>query len=178
MAIPRLASTLLVAMVFAASNTLHERKPNEPESLSGSNTASVEAAVRNFMAGAARDVTQEGPLAWSKYFEDSPAFFMAVNGQMAFPNGTAAKDGIRNVAVILKHVELEWGDDLRIDPVGPGLAITAASWREKQIDSAGHQTEESGFFTGLAEFRDGRWQFRNAHWSSPVPPPPPSKKPS
>jgi hypothetical protein len=32
--------------------------------------------------------------------------------------------------------------------------------------------DETGFFTGTAEFRDCRWEFRNAHWSVPVPPPP------
>jgi hypothetical protein len=31
--------------------------------------------------------------------------------------------------------------------------------------------EESGFFTGTAEYRSGRWQFRNAHWSVAAPPP-------
>ncbi len=29
----------------------------------------------------------------------------------------------------------------------------------------GQRVEESGFFTGLAELRNGRWQFRDAHWS-------------
>jgi hypothetical protein len=24
----------------------------------------------------------------------------------------------------------------------------------------------------LAEYRDGRWRFRNAHWSAPISPPP------
>jgi len=87
---------------------------------------------------------------------------------MAFPNGAAAKNGIQNVALALKHIDLKWGDDLRIDPLTPELAVVAAPWREIQIDSAGHRVEETGFFTGLAEFREGRWQFRNAHWSSPI----------
>jgi hypothetical protein len=120
------------------------------------------------MATVAHDVTQEGPLAWNRYFEDSRAFFMAVNGQMAFANGAAARNGIQNVALSLKHIDLKWGDDLRVDPLTPELAVVAAPWQEIQIDSTGHRVDETGFFTGLAEFRDGRWQFRNAHWSSPV----------
>ena len=128
--------------------------------------------LRTFTATVAHDITQEGPLAWSKFFEDNPAFFMAVNGQMAFPSGAAAKSGIQNVALALKHIELKWGDDLRIDPLTPELAVVAAPWHEIQIDSAGHRVEETGFFTGLAELRDGRWQFRNVHWSSPMFPSP------
>jgi hypothetical protein len=31
---------------------------------------------------------------------------------------------------------------------------------------------ENGFFTGLAELRNGRWQFRDAHWSIVAPAPP------
>jgi len=123
------------------------------------------------MATVAHDVTQEGPLAWSKHFESSPAFFMAVNGQMAFPSGAAAKAGIQNVALTLKHIDLKWGDDLRVDPLTPELAVVATPWHEIKTDAAGQTIEDGGFFTGLAEFRDGRWQFRDAHWSSPVTPP-------
>ena len=168
MIIMRLSSVLLLVMACAGCNTRREGGSSGPQRLTPSNAAAVEEAVRTFTATVAHEVTQEGPLAWSRHFDDSPAFFMAVNGQMAFPSGSAAKSGIQNVALTLKHIELKWGDDLRIDPLTPELAIVAAPWREIQIDSAGRRVEESGFFTGLAEFQDGHWQFRDAHWSSPV----------
>ena len=168
MTIMHLTSVLVVVMVCAGCNTRRDTKPSESQLPPPSNAASVEPGIRSFMATVAHDVTEEGPLAWNKYFEESPAFFMAVNGQMAFPNGIAAKNGIQSVALTLKHIDLKWGDDLRIDTLTPELAVVAAQWREIQIDAGGHRVQETGFFTGLAEFQDGHWKFRNAHWSSPV----------
>ena len=169
MATNRLASVLLLVTACAGCNT---RGTGSTESLTPVRAAAVEQAVRTFMATVAHDVTQEGPLAWSKHFESGPAFFMVVNGQMAFPSGAAAKDGIQNVALTLKHIDLKWGDDSRVDPLTPELAVVATPWHEIKMDAAGQTTEDSGFFTGLAEYRDGRWQFRDAHWSSPAAPPP------
>jgi hypothetical protein len=130
--------------------------------------ASVDQAVRAFMQTVSHSVTQDGPRAWIKYFDASPAFFMAVNGQMAFPNTAAAQEGTRKFAQTIRHIELKWGDDLRVDPLTNEFAVVAVSWREIQVDTAGHSVTETGYFTGLAEYREGRWQFRDAHWSSPV----------
>jgi len=93
---------------------------------------------------------------------------MAVNGQMAFPNGAAAQDGTRKFAQTVSHIQLKWGDDLRVDPLTAELAVVAASWSEVQVDTKGHRVDETGYFTGLAEYREDRWQFRDAHWSAPV----------
>jgi hypothetical protein len=120
----------------------------------------------------AHDVTQEGPLAWLKFFNTGPEFFMAVNGQLAFPNAAAAKEGTQNFARTINRIDLTWGDDLHVDPLTAELAVVAASWREIQVDKAGHRIEEAGYFTGLAEYRGGRWRFRDAHWSAPISPPP------
>jgi hypothetical protein len=169
MAMNRLAWLLLLIAPCAGCSV---RDTGSSESLTPARAAAVEQGVRAFMATVAQDVTQEGPLAWSKHFESSPAFFMAVNGQMAFPSGAATKEGIHHVALMLKHIDLKWGDDLRVDPLTLELAVVATPWHEIKTDAAGHTTEDSGFFTGLAEYRDERWQFRDAHWSSPVAPPP------
>jgi hypothetical protein len=130
--------------------------------------SSVDQAVRAFMQTVSHSVTQDGPMAWIKYFDASPAFFMAVNGQIAFPNATAAREGTRTFAQTIRHIELKWGDDLRVDPLTNEFAMIAVSWREIQVDTAGHSVTETGYFTGLAEYRERRWQFRDAHWSSPV----------
>jgi hypothetical protein len=143
--------------------------PSPPVTLSAADSAAVRQSVRSFVQSVAHDVTRQGPLAWSRYFDDSPAFFMAVNGQVVFSSGTAARDGIPKVALMFKHIELNWGDDLRIDPLTRRLAVVAVSWREVLTDSAGHVMQQAGFFTGVAEDRNGRWQFRDVHWSAPVP---------
>jgi hypothetical protein len=46
----------------------------------------------------------------------------------------------------------------------------ATSWREVQVNPAGKRVNLSGFFTGVAEQRDGRWQLRDAHWSEAAKP--------
>ena len=130
--------------------------------------SAVDQAVRAFMQTVSHSVTQDGPMAWIKYFDTSPAFFMAVNGQIAFPNTAAAQQGTHTFAQTIRHIELKWGDDLRVDPLTNEFAVVAVSWREIQVDTAGHSVTETGYFTGLVEYREGRWQFRDAHWSSQV----------
>lgn len=134
----------------------------------------IEQDVRQFVAAVSRDVTQQGPVAWEKYLEDSPAFFMADEGKLVFPNRQAARQGIGEFTHTIQRIELTWGDDLRVDPLTPEFAVVASSWHEVWSDKEGHQTTENGFFTGLAERHNGQWQFRNAHWSVV---PPPSKTP-
>lgn len=137
--------------------------------LTPARAAAVEQDVRAFTRDVARDVTAQGPIAWKLYFEDSPAFFMAVNGKIAFSSGSAALAGLPNVAQMYKHIDLQWGDDLRVDPLTPTLACLATSWHEVVVDAQGRRTDTSGFFTGVAEYQGGRWRFRNAHWSTIVP---------
>jgi hypothetical protein len=162
----RLRWTLLVAIGLSGCNV--GDSPQESRTLSAADSAAVQRQVRSFAAAVAAGVTREGPLAWRRYFEDTPSFFMAVNGQVIFPSGTAARDGIPQVALTFPHIELRWGDDLRIDPLTRGLAVVATSWHEVLTDPAGRSSSQAGFFTGLAEYRTGRWQFRDAHWSAPV----------
>lgn len=158
---------LLGAIAFAfcvpcGAGASHSRSVTPDEAVT------VDRAVHAFMQTVSHSVTQDGPLAWIKYFDASPAFFMAVNGQMAFPNADAAQDGTRKFAQSIRHIELTWGDDLRVDPLTNEFAMVAVSWREIQVDTAGHSVTETGYFTGLAEYRERHWQFRNAHWSAPV----------
>jgi len=137
--------------------------------LAGACGHTAEQDTKTFVQEVARDVTTEGPSAWRKHFADSPAFFMAVNGRMAFPNSAAATTGIESVSKEITHIELKWGDDLRVDPLTPNLAVVAASYREVQVHAAGNTVNDDGFFTAVAEKHDGHWQFRDAHWSSITP---------
>jgi hypothetical protein len=127
--------------------------------------------VRAFALKVARDVTQNGPSAWSRYFQNSPDFFMAVNGQLAFADGAAASRGIAALPALIKHIELSWGQDLRIDPLTADFAVVAASYTEIQENPAGQRHTERGFFSAVAELSDGHWVFRDAHWSSITAPP-------
>jgi hypothetical protein len=157
----RLAVTLAACVSWTAGASYAQHATPDAAS-------SVDQAVRAFMQTVSHSVTQDGPMAWIKYFDSTPAFFMAVNGQMAFPNAAAAQEGTRTFALNIRHIELKWGDDLRVDPLSNEFAMVAVSWREIQVDTAGHSVTEAGYFTRVAEFREGRWQFRDANWSSPV----------
>jgi len=165
------------AMLAAVGCTVRVDTPEHPadnsQRLPPERRSFVEAGVRHFAADVARDVSKEGPAAWRKEFEDSPSFFMASEGKLAFPNGQAAGQAIDELAGTIKQIELQWGGDLRVDALADDLAVVASSYHEMRVDKEGHRVEESGFFTGLAEQRNGRWQFRNAHWSvrEPLPAP-------
>jgi len=135
------------------------------QTLTPEQAAAVERDVRAYTGIVAHDVTQEGPAAWRKHFADGPEFFMASEGRLVFPNSAAATAGIQQFAGTIKHIELEWGQDLRVDPLTAELAVVAAPWHEIRIDNAGNRVDERGYFTAIAEYKNGRWQFRDAHWS-------------
>lgn len=82
-----------------------------------------------------------------------------------FASSDAATKGIQDLEKTIKHIELQWGEPMRIDVLAPNLAMLAMPWTEVREDSEGHRVKESGYFTGLVEGRAGRWQFRDAHWS-------------
>ncbi len=166
-----MACAILLAGLALAGPKTYRAAPGDTKSLTAGRAAAVETEVRDFMRHVTHDVTQDGPAAWHKYFADTPAFFMAVNGKIAFASGAEAAAGLQQVATAIKQIELKWGDDLRVDPLAPDLAVAAAPYHEFQVWADGHRVEDSGYFTGVAQYRDGRWQFRDCHWSEPVPPP-------
>lgn len=167
-----LQCVLLLCTLATTGCGSHHAAPDGSQPLTPEHAAAVDSGVRTFMRDVAHDVTQDGPMAWRKYFSDTPAFFMAVNGKIAFANSAEVTAGLQQVALAIKQIGLKWGDDLRVDLLAPDLAVVAASYHEAQVWADGHRVEDSGYFTGVAQYRDGRWQFRNAHWSEPVPPPP------
>jgi hypothetical protein len=95
---------------------------------------------------------------------------MAVDGHMAFADNAAATTGTQAFARGTKHIELVWGNDaqkdVRVDPLTPNLAVVATPWHEVIVNAVGESMTTTGYFTGVAEFKDGRWKFRDAHWSS------------
>jgi len=95
---------------------------------------------------------------------------MAVDGKIAFANSADVTTGLPQVALTIKQIELKWGDDLRVDLLAPDLAVVGASYHELQsLGRRAPRRGENGYFTGVAQYRDGRWQFRDAHWSGASP---------
>jgi len=133
--------------------------------MSAARAAAVTADVRGFMQGVAQVITRDGPTAWRGEFANTPAFFMASEGKLVFADSAAATAGIAQLPNFIKQIELRWGDDLRVDPLTRDLAVVGSSYHESRVDPAGKRTEENGYFTGVAQYRQGRWEFRDAHWS-------------
>jgi hypothetical protein len=132
--------------------------------------AALADSARAFAESIALGVTARGPAGWNGYLADEPAFFMASEGRLVFPDKDSASRAIRTLASAIPHVELRWGASLRVDPLAPGLVLLAAPYHETRVDAKGHRVEEDGYFTGIAEHGAGGWRLRNAHWSVPVPP--------
>jgi ketosteroid isomerase-like protein len=136
-----------------------------PAALAPAHATALADSARQFALAVARDVSQEGPAAWRRHFADHPGFFMAVDGHLEFPSSDSAGRVISGLARTITHMELRWGETLRVDPVAPGLAMVAGPYHEVRTDTTGRRVEEAGYFTGLAEHRGAGWRFRNAHWS-------------
>jgi hypothetical protein len=131
-------------------------------------TASVRSEVQAYTRLVADDVTRDGPAAWKRHLAEAPEFFMVVNGQMVFPSGAAAAGAVDGLARMIAKVELRWGE-VRVDPLGADLAVIAAPYHEMRVDADGKRVDEDGYFTAVAQRRDGRWWLRDAHWSVPMP---------
>jgi hypothetical protein len=131
--------------------------------------AAVKSDVQSFMRSVAENITLRGPAAWQDYFENSPSFFMAADGRLQFSDGGAARAAIPNLFRTIMKIELRWGVGLRVDPLTDDLAVIAVPWHETMTLADGNRLDVSGFFTAVAESRNGRWQFRNAHWSTVQP---------
>jgi hypothetical protein len=96
-----------------------------PRELTSTRAAEVDKEVRAFAKDVASGVTHDGPTAWRRYFSDSPAFFMASEGRLAFTNGASAAAAIPDLARTIRKLQLEWGEELRVDPLTPELAVMA-----------------------------------------------------
>jgi hypothetical protein len=138
--------------------------------LDASHATAIRDSVRVFAESVALGVTARGPAAWRAYLADEPSFFWADEGRLVFLNSDSAGRAMQHFASTTAHIELRWGDSLRIDPLAPGLASLASRFHLIGVDTQGHRVEEDGVFTGIAEHRGVGWRLRNLHWSVAAPP--------
>ena len=127
--------------------------------------AQVQNAVRTYLTTVARDITQEGAAAWRRHFIETPAFLMAVDDHIEFADSAAVDTKLPEVARAIKRIGLRWGDDLRVDAITADLAAVVTSWHEDIENADGSRVPIGGLLTGLLEQHEGRWRFRNLHWS-------------
>src|SRR5256885_9652593 len=127
-----------------------------PAGSSPATRGTVTDAERQFAQDVAHEVTREGPAAWRRHFSPGPTFFMASDGQLVFSNAASAARGIDDLTRTLRSIELRWGDDLRVDPLTPDLAVMASSWSELRVAADGGRVTDRGYFTAVAERQIGR----------------------
>ena len=138
---------------------------NNKDSLTQIQGSSVKDGVQEMLDSIARNVSDKGPIAWLQYFENTPDFFMASDGQLDFPNKDSATSLINNTIVKqINKIELNW-NNIRIDVLGGTLADIAADFHEEITESNGNKIPVDGYFTGLAHRSVQGWQLRNLHWS-------------
>jgi len=68
-------------------------------------------------------------------------------GNWYSPTATSAARGIDDLTRTIKSIELRWGDDLRVDPLTPDLAVMASSWSELRVAADGGRVTDRGYFT-------------------------------
>jgi hypothetical protein len=163
-----LVPLVVITLGLAGCGGAHEVSSEQAAGVSAQDRAKIESNVRQFMSSVEQDVTREGPAAWAREFSSEPTFFMASDGVLAFSSGTAAAQAIPSLRQAIKKIELHWGDDLRVDVLTPEFAVVGASWRETRTMQGSEVTEvkEQGYFTGVVQQQNGKWQFRDAHWST------------
>src|SRR5271169_871986 len=99
-------SALLIAFVLTACRPAAEDS-SKSAVLSARRESAIVTDVRGFASDVARDVTKDGPAAWRKHFSDSPAFFMAADGNLQFPDSVTATAGIQALSRTIQHIELK-----------------------------------------------------------------------
>lgn len=159
----QISLTVLLPAVACAPDTTPDLDPAHAMALRDS----VMQVVRQIP----RDLAADGPIAWLHYFETGPAFLMATDGRIVFPSSDSARVFVDYLSRHLSAVDLDWLD-LRVEPLGPGVAALAASYRETITYTAGSDTTFGGYVTGVARHTADGWRLQHLHWSSPVPSPP------
>src|SRR5580704_19184367 len=149
------AKILVPLIVFAISCS------NKTESLNAKQASEIQDSVQLMFESIARNVSREGSVAWLRYFENSPDFFMTAVGQLMFPNIDTATNFINNVVVkIMPKIELRWSN-MRIDPLAHKLAGISAIYHEDITDPAGNMAPHDGYFTGIAHQNPDGWKLQN-----------------
>ena len=156
---------LIFSVVFLLSIYLVMSCNSANQNLVTEQQAKVKTEVKQFADSIAVNVSKNGPIAWLKYFNDSPEFFMASDGQLVFRDHAAAQQFITGTLVkTINKINLRW-NNVRIDALTPGLAVIGAGFHEDLTDNQGKTTPYNGYFTGVAQKGDKGWQLRDAHWS-------------
>lgn len=135
----------------------------KPETLGPNQLANIKDSVTQMVEQIPKDLSAEGPIAWLKYFEDNPNFFMASEGELIFSNTDSTKTFIKTIFIKkISKIKLQW-NNIHIDPLTTRFASIAAMWHEDMTDFDKNTISQGGYFTAIAEKTTQGWKLRNAH---------------
>ena len=132
-----------------------------PEQISG-----LQKDVFKLTSNISADISTKGPVAWLNYFENSPDFFMASEGQIVFHNYASAQSFIKDTLLkSISKIKLQWGK-IRINVLNTQLASIGSDFHEDITSLTTNQTVPvDGYFTSTAVLTASGWKLRNLHWS-------------
>jgi hypothetical protein len=152
-----LIPALTLTFLFSCKQNIAPVRSNED--------SSVKDTVLKLAYSTAKDISAKGPKAWLNYFEDSPDFYMASDGVMAFNNYHSADTFINNKLVKqLQSINLQWSA-IRIKPLSGQFASMGAKFHEDLRDTSGRVNSFDGYFTATAHQTPKGWKYLNVHWS-------------
>lgn len=93
----RTALTLIKLFTLAGLMFLIVSCNNCTDSLTSAQSSVIKDSVNRMVQTIAKSISDEGPLAWLRYLENSPDFFMAADGQLVFPDNNAATNFLKNI---------------------------------------------------------------------------------
>ncbi len=102
--------------------------PVSRQQLEADHADAMRDSVEQFFESIIGGLSEDGPIAWLQYFEESSEFFMASDGKLLFPSSDSAKAFVRGLSQKISAIQLRW-IDLRVAPISPGTAVVGASYR-------------------------------------------------
>lgn len=148
----------LIAIVFSCNHAQQQLTPKQ--------ISDVKTEVSKFTVNIANDISTKGPIAWLNFFENSPDFFMASEGQIVFHSYTSAQTFIEDTLVKnISKIRLQWSH-IRISVLSTQIASIGSLFHEDMTMAADNTTIPiDGYFTATAILTNDGWKLRNLHWS-------------
>ena len=148
----------LITLIFSCNHQQQKLTPDQ--------ASNVKTSVTNLTVNIASDVSTKGPIAWLNYFENSPDFFMASEGQIVFHNYASAQTFIQDTLTKnISKIHLQWSH-IRVNALSTQTASIGSNFHEDMTIIASNKTiSVDGYFTATAILTNNGWKLRNLHWS-------------
>jgi ketosteroid isomerase-like protein len=164
---PRAARLATMALALATGGVTETCTPAPQGESPGARTSSALDSARALLASVPTALGDRGPAAWLDFFEDTPSFFMASDGAIAFADRVTAETFLDDFSRKVSGMVLEWHQP-RFEDLGGDIVAVTASYDETIRMRDGTESSFGGHMSGVIRRQGGRWRFQHLHWSSPA----------